>query len=119
VTVGQPPQAALHVGDLDASSVVRGNGWRVTVTTTVHDESDAPVSGATVNATWSDGWVGSASCVTNASGICSLSTGRVGFGSPSVTFAVDSVSDGVSPYDPGSNHDPDGDSDGTIIVIAM
>ena len=118
VIIGDPPADNVHIGDLDGSTVVRGSGWRATVTVVVHDEADAAVSGATVVGTWSGGITGSGSCVTNTSGVCSLSSIRIGLGSPTVTFTVDSITSG-SAYDAGANHDPDGDSDGTSISIAM
>ncbi|MFZ0549131.1 MAG: hypothetical protein WAM60_27030, partial [Candidatus Promineifilaceae bacterium] len=35
----------------------------------------------------------------------------------SVFFTVDSVTHATNTYQPGSNHDPDGDSDGTVIEV--
>jgi hypothetical protein len=35
----------------------------------------------------------------------------------SVTFRIISVEKAGYPYNPAANHDPDGDSDGTVIVV--
>jgi hypothetical protein len=55
-------------------------------------------------------------CLTDASGLCSLSYG-VGTGTPSLTFIVDDVTHATLSYEAGANTDPDGDSDGTSITV--
>jgi hypothetical protein len=112
-TASDAPTATLHVGDLDGIGVAldsKGN-WEATVTVTVLDADNAPVEGATVSGTWG-------SCTTAAAGQCSLSSGSNRKNIPSVTFAVDSVTHGAYSYDPASNNDPAGDSDGTTITVA-
>jgi hypothetical protein len=102
------------VGDLDGSiSTVGAKKWRLNVTITVHDSGEAPVAGATVNGNFSGGTSGSASCVTDGAGQCTVTSSNANNGN-SVTFTVASVS-GSSPYNSGANHDPDGDSNGTSI----
>jgi len=91
--------------------------WRAMVTVTVHDAGEAPVANASVNGTWSGGASGTGSCVTDGSGQCSLSSNNIANGAGNATFAVTSVGNGSLTYDPGANHDPDGDSDGTAITI--
>ncbi len=116
VTVTEPP-AAIHVGDLDPGSSDNGRRWNAIVTVTVHDAAEVPVSGATVDGSWSDGTNGSGSCVTDGSGTCAITRNNVRDSSASATFTVDDVTlTGVS-YDAGANHDPDGDSDGTVVVV--
>ncbi len=118
ITVDNVPDPTMHVGDLDAStSTGRGGKWNATVTITVHDSGEALVADATVNGSWSNGTSGSGSCVTNASGQCSVTRNNIRRNANSVTFTVTSVTHASLAYAPGDNHDPDGDSDGTVIVI--
>jgi hypothetical protein len=112
------PGATMHVGDLDGSSGPVGKkGWEATVEIEVHDASHSLVANATVDGTWSGGAKGSDSCTTNASGRCSIASGKIPDSKPSTTFTVDDVTHATLTYDPGANHDPDGDSDGTSITI--
>ncbi|MEZ4512852.1 MAG: S8 family serine peptidase [Chloroflexota bacterium] len=110
------PAGTIHVGDLDGSSTAGGGGrWNAQVTITVHTGSEVPASGVTVTGSWSAG--GSASCVTNGSGVCSVSKNNLKANVSSVNFTVTSLSDGSSTYNSGANHDPDGDSNGTVITV--
>lgn len=111
------PGASMHVGDLDGSSVINGNRWDATVTITVHDDSEAPVSGANVTGGWSAGATGNSSCVTNASGQCSVTKTNLRSNIDNVTFSVSNVTKSGLTYESGSNHDPDADSDGTTIIV--
>ncbi|HLC02874.1 MAG TPA: Ig-like domain-containing protein [Anaerolineales bacterium] len=112
------PTGTMHIGDLDGSTRTVGvKWWRAMVTVTVHDAGEAPVANASVNGTWSGGASGTGSCVTDGSGQCSLSSNNIANGAGNATFAVTSVGNGSLTYDPGANHDPDGDSDGTAITI--
>jgi hypothetical protein len=109
----------MHVGDLDgASSPSNRNRWDATVTIAVHDASENPVVGATVNGIWSNGASGSGSCVTGDTGGCSIAKSNIKGGQSSVSFTVDSISHASMTYQSSANHDPDGDSDGTSIVIS-
>lgn len=112
-----PPPDSMHVGDLDGSSVSIKNNWQATVTIRVHDSSHNPVSGATVSVRWSGGFTGSASCITDASGSCSRTTGNIAKKKGNVTLTVTNVSHASLSYELGSNHDPDGDSNGTAITV--
>lgn len=117
---GPPPPPSgdtVHVSDLDASSSPNGSRWTATVTVRVHDGNEVVVAGATVNGTWSEGAKGSGSCTTDASGMCSVQKGIKG-NTSNATFTVTSVTTAAGDtYDASSNHDPDGDSDGTSIVV--
>lgn len=111
-----PTSGTMHVGDLDGSTTTAGRNWKAAVTITIHDANHNRVSSASVTGAWSDGYAGTASCTTDAAGQCSVSTGAMKSASP-VTFTVTGVSrDGLT-YEPGSNHDPDGDSDGTTVSV--
>jgi hypothetical protein len=112
--------SALHVGDLDGSAVVVNKKfWKATVTITVHDAGHAPLAGATVSATWSGSASGSGYCLSDAAGRCTLASSNIAQGSSPATSTVDSVALAGYAYDPLANHDPDGDSDGTSIVVAL
>jgi Bacterial Ig domain len=118
VTVSNAASLALHVGDLDGSAALVRKNWNATVVVTVHDASHNPVANVTVSGQWSGGYSGSASCVTNSSGQCSASTGNISSKKTSVTFMVTNLSLPAAVYNSASNHDPDGDSNGTVITIA-
>jgi len=107
---------SLHVGDLDDISVSNGSRWNAVVLITVHDVSEMPVSGVTVNGNWSNGVNGSGSCTTDNSGACSISRNNLKNNVSSVDFAVSSLS-GSFPYQSSDNHDSDGDSNGTMIIV--
>ncbi len=117
-----PPPAAstMHTGDLDGARAKSGNGWKATVTVTVHDANENPVANASVSGAWrgSAGYSATGSCTTGSNGACSISTGRIASANASVTFTVGGVSHGTLTYDSAKNHDPDGDSNGTTITIA-
>ena len=111
------PGATMHIANLDGSSEMRDNGrWNATVTVTLHDQFDSPVSAATVDGGWSTGANGSGSCTTDVFGTCSITKKNISGNSPSVTFTVTNATHSHT-YDQSTNHDPDADSDGTTIVI--
>jgi hypothetical protein len=108
----------LHVADLDGSQGPgRKNRWDATVTITVVDALGVTVEGATVSGIWSNGISGGGSCVTNFEGICNIIKANIKTSVGSVTFTVSNVEKTSFTYDPGSNFDPDDDSDGTTIII--
>lgn len=111
---GWTPAHTAHVGDLDASSRWVTTGWRATASIKVHDDAHAAIVGATVTGTWSGGAV--KSCVTGLNGRCSLGK-RFRAGRGSVTWTVTDVALSGAVYVPTTNHDPDGDSTGTSIVV--
>ena len=112
-----PSSNSVHVGDLDASSVISGSRWNATVTVTVHDASEAPVPNVTVNGSWSNGTTGTGSCTTGANGTCSISRTSLKTSVSSVKFSISGLS-ASDPYQSSANHDPDGDSNGTTIVVS-
>jgi hypothetical protein len=111
------PGATMHVGDLDGSSTINGNRWNANVLVTIHNASENPVANATINGSWSNGTSGSGSCVTNGSGQCTISKNNLRNNVNSVTFTVNSVTHASNTYQSGGNHDPDGDSNGTSIIV--
>jgi len=112
-----PVVAAVHVGDIDATASMKGNGWSVKVTVYVHDEAHRPVSGATVTGTWGGGSSGAETCVTDRRGRCSVTSEKMPLSGTSASFAVTNVLAAGYGYSPGLNHDPDGSSDGTTITV--
>jgi hypothetical protein len=108
----------LHIGDLDGSSTPGSAGrWNATVLITVHASAHNPLVGVTVTGTWSNGVSGNGSCVTNASGQCSIAKPNIRNNIGSVVFTVTNATKAGFAYDSASNHDPDGDSNGTTITI--
>ena len=67
------------------------------ITVTQNTPSGLPIGGATVEGTWSGGYGGAASGITNANGEVSFQTGWVGSGS--VTFTINKVTIGSEDYD--------------------
>jgi hypothetical protein len=106
--------STVHVGDLDRATRNASAIWQAIVTVLVHDNGHAPVDGALV--TFDVSGVGSRSCTTIAAGTCRVEV-SVSHNIPSVTFTVRDVSKAGLTYNPGANHDPDGDSNGTVIVV--
>jgi subtilisin family serine protease len=109
--------ATLHIGDLDRSSVKSGTKWNGTVTIYVHDTNHQPVAGATVYGKWSNGATGNVSCVTNSSGFCAITKTGLKTSVASITFTVTNMTHPGFTYQASSNHDPDGDSNGTTIIV--
>ena len=112
-----PAPIPMHVGDLDGQAVPSGSKWTARVTILVHDQSNNPVSGATVTGAWSAGAKGSVSCTTNSSGLCTVSKANLSSRTASVTFSMTSVVRSSYSYQSSANHDPDGDSNGTVIIV--
>jgi hypothetical protein len=113
-----PGGGSLHIGDVDgsrASTSVRF--WKATVTIRVHDANHSPVSGVVVSGAWSNGYSGSASCTTGSTGSCSITSGNIKKARLTVSFTANNLSKSGYTYGFSANHDPDGDSNGTRIVI--
>jgi hypothetical protein len=105
------------VSDLEGHAEPFGKNWRATVTITVHDVNHNPLANARVEGVWGGGFTGNDSCVTNSSGSCSITTRKAGSNSTTVTFTITNVSYASQPYLSSTNHDADGDSNGTTITI--
>ena len=119
VSVNNTFSANVHVGDMDAVLVNQGSTWRTDVTVTVHDGGHTSHAGAAVSVTWGLAASGTASGTTNALGQVTFSSPSVPKREGSISLAVTQVvSSNGDPYDPNANHDPDGDSDGTVIIVS-
>lgn len=111
------PVTHVHCGDLDGSATVSRKNWSATVTVTIHDASHAVVSGATVTGSWSGGYTGVAVGTTGNDGTVMFASGSMNSKKTSVTFTITGVSGAGLTYEPKSNHDADGDSNGTVITV--
>lgn len=103
------------MGDLDGASATSGGSrWTATVTVAAHDAAHAPLAGVTVTGSWGAGAAGT--CLTNAAGTCPV-TRRFSNRRASATLTVTGLSLGGYTYGGTSNHDPEGDSNGTSITV--
>ena len=107
-------EPTIHAGDLDRRAKNVGASWRAQVKTLAHDDGHSAESGVLVTLDVSG--VGLRACTTTAGGTCEVSV-MVSDSVPSLTFTVTGLSKGGFSYDPGANHDPDTDSNGTVIVV--
>ena len=116
VTVNQPPSGGtMHVGDLDGNATLQPRAWTAIVTVLIEDQAHAPVSAATVSGAFSAGAKGTGTCITGSTGSCTITKARLKSGS--VTFTVTGVTNATRTYDGSANHDPDGDSNGTTLIV--
>jgi hypothetical protein len=117
-TATPPPASGMHISDLDGSSVPNGTRrWNATVTVKVVDAANNPLSGAKVTGAWSAGATGGGSCTTGVSGTCNVVKNNISNNSASATFTVTNVQKAGQTYNSAANSDPDGDSNGTVIVV--
>ena len=105
-TLGVPN---MHIGDLDEVSTAQPKSSAVAVQ--VHDASHQPVAQAVVTLSSN----GTATCTTDASGRCVVSRLKL---AANRIATVTSVERATFIYRSQSNHDPDGDSNGTVITVA-
>ena len=61
--------------------------------------------------------MGQASCRTDNTGRCLVSKRKLKTNIASLSFRITSITEATHPYQPNFNHDPDGDSTGTVIVV--
>jgi PKD repeat protein len=108
-----PVYLPLHIGDLDVATSSQANQWSATATITIHDHNHLPVANVVVTGSWNDGLQ---SCITNTAGRCSLSRQEIPKKTTSVTFLVLDATLAMCTYTSSSNHDPDGDSNGTTVT---
>jgi FtsP/CotA-like multicopper oxidase with cupredoxin domain len=111
ITVNLP--ATMHIGAMTDASVNSPPTsvlfWTAGVTITIHDASHTPVgAGITVTGVWSGPGpatpAGALTCITNASGLCTVTRVRGELTAPTATFTVSGVSGGSLTYTPGDDH---------------
>lgn len=108
----------MHVSDLDNVMHLEIKGrWYAGVAVFIVDEFGFPVANATVYGSWSQGYYGLVTCTTDSQGVCTLYSAPIKKNVASTTFTVVIVDHAALDYYPAANSDPDGDSDGTTIVI--
>lgn len=108
-------ECPVHVGDLDGQRANNGARWLARVTIRVHHAAtEQGVVGATV--TVNAQGVGSRNCVTSSAGSCQIQV-NVPDSVAQVRFSVTNIAATGYTYDASGNHDPDGDSNGTTIVV--
>lgn len=122
VTVTAPPPPApptVHIGDLDGSLKINARtGGTATVTILAESSVGDKVANATVTGTFTyTGASRSVSCKTGATGTCTVTLQSIPTRVTSVTFTVTKVTHATLAYKPADNRDPDGDSNGTTIVL--
>ena len=108
----------MHVGDMDGAALNNGSSWTAQVTIRVHDGSHGAVAGASVSGSWSNGVTGTGSCTTDSSGACIVSRSGILKRTSGVVFSVTGVGHASLTYAAASNHDPDGDGNGTSIAVS-
>jgi hypothetical protein len=120
VTAPPPPPpltSLMHVGDLDRSASGNAKRWTAKVTIRMHLGTHANAGGVAVTGSWSGGATGIATCTTTSNGTCSVQSPQIAPTTPSVTFTVTGAAKTGLTYVATANHDPDGESNGTQIVI--
>jgi hypothetical protein len=115
VTVTLPAGPTMHVADLDSIPTMQTTRWTARVRIRVHNGIHNRLAGVVVTGVFSTGAV--RSCTTGAKGQCIVSRNKLLKSLASVTFTVTSLSKSGRTYVPSANHDPDGESDGTTIVV--
>jgi serine protease AprX len=111
-----PPPPSMHVGDLDRTSVsLSATRWRARVTVRVHDGDHAVLPGVVVRGRFGPNGA-TLTCTTGTGGGCTLSR-DLKKTKVSIVFTVLGLSKASYTYVAASNHDPDGDSNGTRITV--
>jgi len=107
----------LHVGNLDRSSIASGRNWNAVVTILVHNGLEIPIANAAVTGKWKNGSTGTFTCITSSNGQCSIIKTGLGSSTLGVSFSVTKITLLSFVYNSSANHDPDGNSNGTTIII--
>jgi hypothetical protein len=117
VTVRPRAQTTAHIGDLDGSSAGNKSSWTARLKVTVHNTDHLAVAGAVVTGRWSGGAAGPGACTTGGNGKCVVVSSSLGKKDKVAKFTVTGVAASGQAYSAARNHDPDGDSTGTAILI--
>ena len=119
VTVN-PQSTGMHVGNLTAIVSNDGTSWSAIVEIEVHDASHNPLNGATVTGSWTPPGLNANTCTTGelgGNGTCIVLYPAISNKRKTVSFSVGSLTKALFTYASGSNHDPDGSSNGTSIKV--
>jgi PKD repeat protein len=115
VTVAALPPVAIHIGDIDGSTYNQPKTWNAFAAIEVHTAAHGAVGGITITGAWDDGTA--ASCTTDSSGRCVIGKYDIPRKASAVTYTITSAAGASFVYGAGANHDPDRDSNGTVIRI--
>jgi hypothetical protein len=112
---------AMHVGNLRGHAQLAQDGvtWNAQVLVRAERAGHRALPGTIVSGTWSDGTAGA--CVTGTKGTCTVTRFGLAAALPAITFTVTMLENPTHPehaYDAAGNHDLDGDSDGTSVVVS-
>ncbi len=119
-TTVNPPSVGIHIGDLDGFPMRSASSWSATVDITVHDANHQPLNGVTVVGRWSRSGLNSNTCTTGeggGNGTCIVLFPSISLGASQIRFTVSSATRAGFTYESAANHDPDGDSNGTAIIV--
>ncbi len=109
--------SSIHIENLEGYGFIsRRNKWKASVEIAINDNNDYLVDGVTVNGTWSGGYNGSGSCITQ-EGSCSVTSGDINIHKSQTTFTIQNILSPNFTYNPIVNHDGIGDTDGLNITI--
>ncbi len=116
-TATQPPKV-LHIADLDGKAIRQTRyRWKAAVRIQVRDGQGKPVANAKVFAKWTLGVKGTPTCITNSNGVCWIRRSNIPNRVAKVRLTIIKVARWNYTYNPLLNTDPDGSSNGRIIVI--
>jgi PKD repeat protein len=115
VTVAVSPPLPIHIGDIDGSTFSQPKTWNAFAMIEVHAAVHGAVGGMTITGSWDDGTAGS--CTTDSSGRCVAGKYDIPRKAVAATFTVTSAAGASFVYGASANHDPDRDSNGTVIRI--
>ncbi len=108
--------STIHVSDLAAVGTKNNIRWTAKVTISVVNSSNAIMPGVAVTGSWGGGLTGNATCTTDSTGKCSVTSASLST-SKSLTFSVTLLAASGYTYNATANTDPDTDSNGTIITV--
>lgn len=105
----------VSIGDLDGRAASLGANWIATAARVfVKDQTGNPIVGASVSYRFEDQL---STCTTQADGSCPEISRNMKKTDAEATFVVERITRGGYVYAASDNDDPDGDSDGTTLVI--
>jgi hypothetical protein len=115
-----PQSTSMHIGNLTSFPSNDGTSWSATVEIEVHDAAHNVLNDATVVGSWTPPGLNSNTCTTGdlgGNGTCIVLYPGINNKKKSVSFSVNSLTKSLYTYASGSNHDPDGGSNGTTIKV--
>lgn len=86
------PDNTCHIGDLDGAALSNKSKWRTEITVLVHDQDHVPLADATVTGSWVAGVSGAATCTTDGTGLCTVTSADANKNVSAIAFSVDDAS---------------------------